>query len=705
MFVKLKTLHVCLWILLVVCGCGPGTGETDEHVALNRLKNANSPYLRQHADNPVDWYEWGPDALQKAKEENKPVIISIGYASCHWCHVMARESFMDTAIAGFMNENFVSIKVDREERPDIDHIYMNAVQLITGNGGWPLNAFALPDGRPFHAGTYYPPDQWMQLLRKMVEVYNNENTNLAEYAEALTKGIREQDLIEIPGDTTGDFSRKTYNAAFDSWHSLLDYESGGFSGEPKFPFPVAGDALLQHYYLTGDKRTLQFINTTLEAMANGGIYDQLGGGFSRYSIDKHWRVPHFEKMLYDNGQLVSLYSRAFKLTGNPSYARIVHHTLDFIQRELTSPEGGFYASLNAESEGEEGKYYVWTEEEIARVLDKKTFGLISEYFQIRKDGNWEDGKNILYTVTGDKFAQRHGLDSSDWVKILNGAKSKLLEVRGRRVRPSTDHKILTSWNALMMIGYLDAYAATGNESYLQTAIKNASFIEENLFSHDGALFRNYNNGKATINAFLDDYSLLAKAYIQLYQATFDAHWLQAARSLSDYAIANFKADDGVMFYYTSADSDQLVARKMELSDNAIPASNSVMADVLYHLGEYFYEPEYIRMSKNMVSRMAGGIQGGGPYYANWARLLGLIMHQPNEVVIMGDEAFDKNRNLQRHYFPFNIYSGGIVEHLPLQEYKLVTGKTLIYICRNKTCKLPVATVDEAVQQLARIKTE
>jgi len=703
MFATLKWSYFHVPVVLFLLGCGAGVSEKSEEASLNRLKSASSPYLRQHADNPVDWYEWGPEALQKAKAENKPLLISIGYASCHWCHVMARESFMDTAVARIMNEHFISIKIDREERPDIDQIYMNALQLITGRGGWPLNAFALPDGRPFHAGTYFPRDQWADLLKQMAEVYHNENEKLTKYAEALTQGIRTQEVIKLPTDTTVHFNRKAYDAIFESWQSLIDYESGGFSGEPKFPMPVAGSALLQHFFLSKDEKTLQAIHTSLKGMANGGIYDQLGGGFARYSIDSRWKVPHFEKMLYDNGQLASLYAEAFKLTGEPLYAEVLAQTLDFVARELTSPEGGFYSSLNAESEGEEGKYYVWREEEVKGLLDKETFGLISEYFMIKAEGNWEAGKNILHTnASGDTFAQTRGLDPEEWNKTLQEAKRKLLNARDHRVRPSTDTKILTSWNALMMTGYLDAYTALENESYLDAAFKNAEFIEANMFSGDGRLFRNYHNGKAAIPAFLDDYALLAKAYIKLYQATFDVRWLGRARSLAEYAIAHFREDNSGMFYYTSDQSDQLVARKMELSDGPLPGSNSVMADVLYHLGEFFYKPEYIGMSNNMITQMAREIPNGGPYYANWARLLGLLTYQPYEVVIMGEGALANNRTIQKNYFPLNIYLGGTEENLPLMEYKLVKGKTVVYTCRNKTCKFPLEDVQLAIQQLAEI---
>ncbi len=686
--------------LLFAIACGV---KNNNEVPQNRLKDASSPYLRQHANNPVNWYEWGPEALEKAKAENKPIIVSIGYASCHWCHVMARESFMDTAVARIMNKNFISIKIDREERPDIDQVYMNAAQLINGSGGWPLNAFALPDGRPFHAGTYYSRDQWIDLLRTLIDVFHKENDKLVEYAEALTQGIRAHEVIKLPADTTLNFRRDAYHAVFQSWHSQLDYESGGISGTPKFPMPVATAALLQHFFLTGDIKTRDAIHATLKGMAYGGIYDQLGGGFARYAIDEHWKVPHFEKMLYDNGQLVSLYAKAYKLTKEPMYAEVVTHTLDLIARELTSPEGGFYSSLNAESEGEEGKYYVWTEDEVRSVLDEKTFALVSEYFQIKKEGNWEDGKNILHiNPSTENFAEAHGLDSIRWRKILQNAKNELLNARNHRVRPSTDTKILTSWNSLMMIGYLDAYTALGNERYLDVALKNAEFIEAKLFSEDGQLFRNYHEGKSTIPAFLDDYALLARAYIEMYQTTFDIRWLDRAHSLAEYAIAHFRDNNSGMFYDTSDALDRLVARKMELSDAAIPGSNSVMADVLYHLGEYLDKSEYIDMSKNMITQMARDIPEGGPFYANWARLLGLLTYQPYDVVIVGKNALARSRTIQKNYFPLNIYSGGTEENLPLLKYKLVNDKTLIYVCRNKTCKYPVEDVGLAIQQLAEI---
>jgi hypothetical protein len=697
-------LIVLLMQFFIIIGCAQDR-KTNGHSGqkssdLNRLADAKSPYLQQHADNPVDWYEWGPEALQKAKKEDKPLIISIGYAACHWCHVMEHESFMDTTVARIMNENFVSVKIDREERPDIDQIYMNAAQLLTGSGGWPLNAFALPDGRPFYAGTYFPKDQWIQVLEQLSKIYREEYDKVEKQAEALTQGIKTQEVITLPGDTTGNFTTETYKGIFSNWQSMIDYSRGGYNRAPKFPLPVGWEFLLQYNYLTGSEKALEAVTITLDEMAKGGIYDQIGGGFARYSTDARWFAPHFEKMLYDNGQLVSLYANAYKVTKNETYAEIIRETVEFVKREMTSPEGGFYSSLNADSEGEEGKFYVWTQGEIEDVLDEKTVQLIKDYYQVKKSGNWEHNKNILYRKESmSAFAESKNLSLKEWNKILFKAKGKLLKERSKRTRPSTDDKILTSWNALMLKGYIDAYLALGDDGYLDAALKNARFLEENMIRENGRLWRNYKDGEASIDAFLDDYALLADAFIHLYQATFDVHWLDVARNVSDYAIAHFLDKQSGMFFYTSDQSDNLIARKMEITDNVIPASNSVIVNVLYRLGEYYYHPPYIRMSKTMLNHVAKDLSTGGPYYANWGMLMGLMAYKPFEVAIMGSKAIEKNKELQTRYLPTSLFMGGEEENLPLLENKLVEGETMIYVCRNKVCKMPVSEADQALKQL------
>lgn len=693
------------WFLFfALTSCGHKDKEKGDEDKLNRLSNAGSPYLQEHADNPVDWYEWGPEALEKAKKENKPLIISIGYSSCHWCHVMERESFMDTAVARIMNENFISIKIDREERPDVDQIYLNAAQLISGSGGWPLNAFALPDGKPFYAATYFPKQQWIGMLQQVIEAYEKQHDDVVKQAEELTKGIQTHEVIKLPSDSLHTHNVKTYQDIFAKWQTQLDDEFGGLRGAPKFPMPVVWEFLLQNHHLTGNKKALEVVTTTLDNMAKGGIYDQLGGGFARYATDVNWKVPHFEKMLYDNGQLVSLYAHAYQVTRNAVYTDVINETLDFIKRDMTSPEGGFYSSLNADSEGEEGKFYVWTKAEIEKAIDQKAADLIIDYYQVTDSGNWESGKNILHCkISMEEFAAKKGMTTADCKKRLKDAKINLLRARNNRVRPSLDDKILVSWNALMLKGYIDAYFALGNPEYLQIALKNARFLEKNMLRPDGRLWRNFNSGKASIDAFLDDYALLSRAFIHLYQATFDVHWLDRARTMADYTIAHFRDVRSGLFYYTSDVSENLIAKKMEITDNVIPASNSVLAEVIYMLGEYYALDSYTQMSTSMLNQITNEIAAGGPYYANWSGLMGMIVYQPYEVAVVGEKAIEKSKSMMQHYIPTALFMGGDQENLPLLKNKLIKGRTIIYVCRNKVCKMPEEDVERAMEQFGKLR--
>ncbi len=702
---KLTSYPLFFALILVFLSFACSKGQSGHATkGQNRLAQAKSPYLQQHADNPVHWYEWSPEALEKAQKEDKPLLISVGYAACHWCHVMEHESFMDSSVARLMNDNYVAIKIDREERPDIDQIYMNAAQLINGSGGWPLNAFATPDGRPFYAATYFPKDQWVQVLTQIKKVYDEDRAKINEQANLLTEGIQNQEFIQLPGDSTRKFKQEQYLGIFKKWESLIDFQKGGYSRAPKFPLPTGWEFLLQYYYFTQEEKAYDAVCLTLDEMAKGGIYDQIGGGFARYSTDARWFAPHFEKMLYDNGQLISLYAHAYQIKPQERYANIIRETIAFVERELSDPSGGFYSSINADSEDEEGKFYVWTQEEIENVLGAPSASLVSEFYQVEADGNWEKGKNILYRKEESQiFAQKKDLELRDWQKVLKEAQKKILDARETRVRPSTDDKILTSWNALMLMGYLDAYQALGDKHYVEQARKNAQFLKAEMHRPDGGLWRNYKDGEAGIQAFLDDYALLAQAYIELYQVTLDVAWLNTARKLVDYAILHFRDEQSGMFYYTSDESESLVARKMELSDNVIPSSNSVMAHVLYRLGAYFYEARYTQMSKIMLNHMAAKIDEGGPYYANWAQLMGLIQYEPYEVAIMGPEAADLNREFQKQYLPTTLFMGGSQENLPLLENKLVSGQTRIYVCRNKVCKLPVKQVEQALKQINHLE--
>lgn len=688
---KKLQIIIFLGVILNFTQCQSQLNNSDPmNTHSNKLALASSPYLLQHAHNPVEWYEWGEEALTRARKENKPLLISIGYAACHWCHVMAHESFEDTTVAAYMNAHFVNIKIDREERPDIDQLYMDAAQLISGRGGWPLNAFALPDGRPFYAGTYFPKDRWMDLLKQIHNIYQEEYGKLEEQARSITEGINQQEFTLIKEDQKEQFEQDYYKDLFKSWETMIDFKLGGYAKAPKFPLPVGWEFLLQYHYLTGNSKALNAVEKTLDEMAKGGIYDQIGGGFARYSVDKYWKAPHFEKMLYDNGQLVSLYSHAYQVTKKPRYASVIRQTLSFVERELSNPDGGFYSSLDADSEGEEGRFYVWTFDELQGNLYQQEMDWVEEFYQLKKEGNWEHGQNILHSkLSISEFEMKHSLPEGSFEKSLNNIHQKLLKVRSGKTRPGTDDKILTSWNALMLKGYLDAYRALGDQQYLQKALQNARFLEKNMTQQDGSLKRNYKNGKASITAFLDDYALLAMACIHLYQSTFDIHWLNLSKSLSEYVIEHFSDDKTGLFFYTSDKSENLFARKHEVSDNVIPSSNSVMARVLYQLGLYYDDNRFSDRAISMLKIVESKLASGGPYYANWGMLFGTISHKPYEVAIMGNEALPYAIELQTQYLPTTIFMGGTQENLPLLKHKLAKEKTLIYVCRNKVCDQPV----------------
>ncbi len=687
-------------IILLINSCNGQYLENTNITNMNKLSYSSSPYLQQHANNPVHWQEWGEEALSMAKELNKPLIISIGYAACHWCHVMEHESFSNEEVAAFMNDNFICIKVDREERPDIDLIYMDAVHLINGQGGWPLNAFALPDGKPFFAGTYFSRQKWMDVMKQIVDLYKNENSKVVGYANELTMGINKNPLKVLPDIDSSIFSRNAYSKLKDQWLNQIDFKNGGFSRAPKFPLPTSWEFLLQYYYFTKDNEALEAVELTLDEMAKGGIYDQIGGGFARYSVDSYWKVPHFEKMLYDNAQLVSLYSHAYQINQNPRYKEIIEQTLSFIEREMTDDNGGFYSSLNADSEGVEGKFYVWTLEEISSIVNHDYSDLIIDYYQISKQGNWEHGNNILLPEMSKKeFASKNNIEVTQLNSILTKVNNELFTYREKRERPSTDDKILTSWNSLMIIGYIDAYKALGNEDYLDKAVKNANFLSKEMLSPDGSLLRNFMKNKASIDAFHDDYALFAEACLELYGVTFDKHWLVTSELLVEYCMAHFYDDKSGMYYYTSDLSESLVARKYELSDNVISSSNSIMANVLYKLSHYVNNKAYIDIAYKMIHHEIENIQKSGIWYSNWANLFGLMSYSHTEVAIMGPDYKSVLNMMQKNYLPASLFLGGVDENLPLLADKLTSG-TMIYVCRNKTCNLPVVDPTIALEQIS-----
>ena len=666
------------------------------HKYTNNLIRESSPYLLQHAHNPVNWFAWGDEAFEKAKAENKLVLVSIGYAACHWCHVMEHQSFENEAIAEIMNRHFVCIKVDREERPDVDQVYMSAVQLLTGSGGWPLNCFTLPDGRPVYGGTYFTPDQWVQVLEGLTLTYNEDKARVLGAATEITQGLQNHELLSVkqPENT---FTKSQTDKMFDAWKPHFDLVWGGNKRAPKFPMPISYEFLLQYATYANSDDAMKHLNLTLTKMAQGGIYDQLAGGFARYSVDEKWLAPHFEKMLYDNGQLVSLYSNAYKKTRNPEYKRIVEQTLEFIKTEMTTKEGAFYSAFDADSEGVEGKFYVWQKAEIEEILGNDA-AWFCDYYNVTLHGNWEE-TNILWITEPAKVLAKYNFTQEQFVLLRNEACKKLLDVRTKRVYPALDDKVLTSWNALMAMGYLSAYEAFQNPDYLKTAQRNVQFLLNTTRHKNGGLYRNYKNEKVTINAFLDDYSLAIQLFTKLYQNTFDESWLDEAKALTEFVIAHFHDEASGMFFYTSDLDPALVARKMELSDNVIPSSNSIMANNLFDLGTLFSIEKWKEIAKQMLSNVIDDVEKNASYYGNWGILLNKFTYPIFEVVFMGKDALNLRAEFVKEYHLNCIIAGTTKnnDYLPLLENRWVENETLIYVCRDKACRLPVNAVSEAIE--------
>ena len=670
--------------------------DSTRHKYTNRLINETSPYLLQHAHNPVDWHPWGEEALRRAKKENKLLIISIGYSACHWCHVMERESFEDKEVADFMNTHFINIKVDREERPDVDQVYMNAVQLMTNRGGWPLNCIALPDGGPVWGGTYFPKQAWLQNLKHIVQLYLQDSARFITYAERLTEGVQKSELITLNTDEA-DFTDDLLQDMVGPWMQRVDWVEGGGKGAPKFPMPNNYLFLLRYAFLASDQKVSDYVHLTLKKMAYGGIYDHIGGGFARYSTDRLWKVPHFEKMLYDNAQLVSLYAEAYQATQNPLYKKVVYETLSFIEDEMSGPDGEFYSALDADSEGEEGKFYVWTEAEIRHIL-KEGFDFFSDYYNVNAHGKWEHDNYILMRKDEDKeISEKYGIDITALNSRLATCKARLKLERDKRVKPGLDDKSLTSWNALMLKGYIDAYRVFGEDHFLQTALKNARFILSVQKQKDGRLNHSYKKGKSRINGYLEDYAFVIEAFIALYEATFDKQWIAEANQLMQYAITYFFDKSSGMFFFTSETDHPLIARKMELYDNVIPASNSSMAKNLFWLGHYYLNEVYINKSKQMLVNIKEMLRQSGSSFSNWGVLMLQFVKPYYEIALVGEHFMPIKNQLDKHYLPNCMYVGsGTEDEAPLLANRYISGKTQIYVCVDNVCKLPVENVDKAL---------
>ncbi|MGB0525633.1 MAG: thioredoxin domain-containing protein [Flammeovirgaceae bacterium] len=677
----------------------------NENKPANRLINASSPYLLQHAYNPVDWYPWGKEALTLAQKQDRPIIVSIGYSACHWCHVMERESFENEQVAEIMNTHYVCIKVDREERPDIDQIYMEAVQLMGINGGWPLNVILMPNGKPFYGGTYFPPQNWANLLLSVAKAFRNQRDELEDSANSLAEGVARSEVERFGLQTQSDseFSLEALNEMFEKLASKFDLEHGGMNRAPKFPMPAIYSFLLRYYQLSKNEAALNHLKLSLNELAYGGIYDQIGGGFARYSVDAEWFAPHFEKMLYDNAQLLSIYAEAYTLTKDEHYQHIVAQTVDFLVRELQDPSAGFYAALDADSEGIEGKFYIWTYQELQQLIEANEFALFEAYYHISPNGNWEDGQNILHRRgTDQEFAQNKQITVADLSELKEKWAQQLLEVRASRVRPGLDDKQLTSWNGLLVKGLCDTYQAFNQDHYLQLAITVAQFIDEQMTINQAQLLHNYKDGKASIPAYLEDYAAVIQAYVAVYQSNFDEKWLAKAKSLTDYTIQQFWDEKEGLFFFTDKDGEALIARKKELFDNVIPASNSIMATNLFQLGLLLENSNYTDYAEDMIKRISNLLYREVHYLCNWAALYTYFVKPTTEIAIIGEKAIEYAQEMRKHYLPNCIFVGTTQKsELPLLKNRTaIEGKTTIYVCQNKSCQLPVTTIQDALKQLS-----
>jgi uncharacterized protein YyaL (SSP411 family) len=661
----------------------------------NDLIHETSPYLLQHAHNPVNWISWSDSIFEKARIENKLVLVSVGYSACHWCHVMEHECFEDEEVAELMNKFFICVKVDREERPDVDQVYMTAVQLITQKGGWPLNCFTLPDGRPIYGGTYFPKEQWMHILRSLEHTFKNDRDKAEEYAKSLHEGIINSELIAESANVES-FSEEKLHELVLRWSRNFDSMEGADSRAPKFPLPSNIEFLMQYATKYRNEKVLKHVELTLDKMAMGGIYDQIGGGFSRYSVDMLWKVPHFEKMLYDNGQLLSLYSNAYKYFKKPLYKRIVYQSIEWLSREMMLKEGAFFSALDADSEGEEGKFYCWTPAELKTVLEDD-YPWVKDFYNLNQRGYWEDEKYILLRDEADSvFAKKMNWSFAEFEAKIVEINQKLLDERSHRVRPGTDDKCLTSWNAMALKGLCDAYSAFGEVEFLHLAEKNGRWLVNSQLTPTGKIYRNYKNGVSTIDGFLEDYAHVIDAFISLYQVTFDKEWIDRAADLMEYTVKNFQDDKSKMFFFTDSDT-KLIARKMEINDNVIPASNSVIALNMFRLSHYYYDKKYMNNSRQMLANIYEGMEMYGAGYSNWAKLLMMFVNDYYQLAIVGSEASNVSSEMQKNYLPSVLFSGGKDLSLPVLADKKSTDEIMIYVCYDGTCLLPTNDISEAIR--------
>jgi len=671
------------------------------HKHTNRLIKESSPYLLQHAHNPVDWYPWSDEAFEKAKKEDKPVLVSIGYAACHWCHVMERESFEDEEVADLMNRNFINIKVDREERPDVDHIYMDAVQAMTGSGGWPLNVFLTPDRRPFYGGTYFPPRpvmnraSWPDVLAGISDTYRERKDQVEKQATTLTEHIRTSNSFGIKPADQNVFSIEKADEAYENVMKQSDREWGGFGRAPKFPQTFTISFLLQYAFIKNNQAAMDQALLSLDKMIMGGIYDQFGGGFARYSTDTEWLAPHFEKMLYDNALLIMTLSDAFLITGKIEYKRVIEQTLEFVERELMDGGGGFYSALDADSEDEEGKFYVWDYTEVNDIL-KDDAGIFCRYFDITPTGNWE-GKNIpRRLIDQDSFAGNENLSKDELKEIIDRGIKTLMQVREKRVRPQLDDKVLLGWNALMNMAYCKAFAATARKEYKELAVRHMIFLLDAFSDQDGMFRHTWKNGRSSYPAFLDDLSYLVAALIELAQITSNLEYWEKAREITKLVLTHFSDSENLFFFFTHKDQNDIPVRKKEIYDGAIPSGNSVMAYNLYRLSIFFNLREWRERAEFMVSSMGEVACKYPTSFGVWLALLYEMIHGTKEIVVMGSQAKNYMEKILGMYISHKLAVAAetSLPGYPLLADKPETSEILIYLCENYACRKPSTSIQE-----------
>ena len=678
----------------------------------NRLIDETSPYLLQHAHNPVDWYPWGEEALERARDEDKPILLSVGYSACHWCHVMERESFEDPQIAELMNESFVCIKVDREERPDIDSIYMGAVQAMTGRGGWPMTVFLTPDGKPFYGGTYFPPEDrhgipgFPRVLESIAESYRQNRSEVLLNTDRL---LQQMGAMASGARGTEPLTADVLARAFAGMEKDFDDRYGGVGLEPKFPQPMTYEYLLRYHLRFNDPQAIKMVETTLDRMAMGGIYDQIGGGFHRYSTDTYWLVPHFEKMLYDNALLARLYVHAYQVTGKPLYRRIVEETLEYVLREMTDPSGGFYSAQDADSEGVEGKYFVWRPEEITDVLGVEDGELVNRYFGVTRVGNFEGHSILNVTPESAEEMERAGVVGERLDELLRRARTKLLEARQTRIPPERDDKILTAWNGLMLAAFAEAAAVMDRDDYAHVAERNGSFLLEAL-RPDGRLLRTHKDGRSKLLGYLEDYAFLIDGLIALHEATFESRWLQEAMDLGSAMVELFWDEGSGQFYDTGTDHEELVIRPRDVTDSAIPSGSSMAANVLLRLSIITGDSELERRAVEAM-RSAREIMERFPTGAgHWLCALDFYLSTPREIAIVGRRSDTDTHALvsevYRNFLPNRVLVGGSDLDEAFADSPLILGRPKLndrataYVCRHYVCQLPVNDPEALAGQLA-----